>query len=623
MATKNKMLQAAAGNAAGGGSLDIADAFSTDPYIGNGGLQTIASGIDLSGEGGLVWTKIRTQSDEHYLFDTERGADWTLSSNSTGAEQNNAGANFAFSSTGHSINNNWGSMNLSGRNYVHWTFRKAPKFFDVVTYTGNGVSGRAIPHSLGVVPGMVIVKRTDGGAEGWTVDHRSLVQGSPMFLNTIVASASTGGTEFPTEPTDENFYVGTNNTQNGNTFEYVAYIFAHDTADDGVIQCGSYTGNGSTTGPVITLGWEPQWLLVRKSNSTGNWSIFDSKRGLVTGGDEPWLRANLSDAELLGNDFFDATSTGFQFVSGNGAVNTSGDTYIYMAIRGPMMKAPESAAEVFSMDTRGSTGDAKEPAYRSPFAVDAFFSGNTTNGNFSLVPRLTSAPLVTSTTAAETTGNSNHYMDYSNGVTGNTGTNTSQIAFMFKRAKGFFDVVIDGLGSPKAHNLGVPPELIISKGRESISPWYTWLPNTPTNSLGYLNTDAAFTDIDWVADSTTFRPYAHGSGYSYYLFASLAGISKVGSYTGNGSNQTINCGFTSGARFILIKRTDATGDWYFWDTVRGIVAGNDSHLSFNAASAEVTTDDSVDPDSSGFIVNQVAATNINVSAATYIFYAIA
>ena len=107
-----------------------------------------------------------------------------------------------------------------------------------------------------------------------------------------------------------------------------------------------------------------------------------------------------------------------------------------------------------------------------------------------------------------------------------------------------------------------------------------------------------------------------------YLFATLAGISKVGSYTGNGTSQTINCGFSTGARFILIKRTDATGDWYVWDSVRGIVAANDPHLSLNTAAAEVTTDDSVDPDASGFIVNQNTATNINVNSGQYIFLAI-
>jgi hypothetical protein len=73
----------------------------------------------------------------------------------------------------------------------------------------------------------------------------------------------------------------------------------------------------------------------------------------------------------------------------------------------------------------------------------------------------------------------------------------------------------------------------------------------------------------------------------------------------------------------MIKRTDSTGDWYVWDSARGIVAGNDPHLSLNTNAAEVTTDDSVDTDNSGFIVNQVAATNVNVTSATYIFLAIA
>ena len=101
------------------------------------------------------------------------------------------------------------------------------------------------------------------------------------------------------------------------------------------------------------------------------------------------------------------------------------------------------------------------------------------------------------------------------------------------------------------------------------------------------------------------------------------GVSKVGSYTGNGSSQTINCAFTTGARFVLIKRTDSTGGWLVWDSARGIVAGNDPYLALNSTAAQVTSDDSVDTDNTGFVVNQVAASNINVNAATYIFLAIA
>jgi hypothetical protein len=147
-------------------------------------------------------------------------------------------------------------------------------------------------------------------------------------------------------------------------------------------------------------------------------------------------------------------------------------------------------------------------------------------------------------------------------------------------------------------------------------------------NFNYAAVDSASIWNDTAPTETVFsvgtNTQVNGSGNNLiaYLFATIPGVSKVGSYTGNGSSQTIDCGFTSGARFILIKRTDSTGDWYVWDTARGIVTGNDPHLSLNTTAAEVTSDDSIDPESSGFIVNQLAATNINVSAASYIFYAV-
>ena len=115
---------------------------------------------------------------------------------------------------------------------------------------------------------------------------------------------------------------------------------------------------------------------------------------------------------------------------------------------------------------------------------------------------------------------------------------------------------------------------------------------------------------------------ASGGTYTVYLFSSLTGISKIGSYTGNGSSQTIDCGFSAGARFILLKRTDSGGQWQVYDTERGIVSGDDPTLALNLTNAEVTTQDDVDPDNSGFIVND-DGNNTNTSGASYIFYAIA
>jgi hypothetical protein len=235
-----------------------------------------------------------------------------------------------------------------------------------------------------------------------------------------------------------------------------------------------------------------------------------------------------------------------------------------------------------------------------------------------------------------------------------TSTTTSQdylnksgatfVSHIFRRAPGFFDVVCyTGTGSSAtsySHNLGVAPELIINKVRSaSGSNWIATFNFTSTNYvLAALNLTIAggtflYTDgasIEARPTSTAMRftggvPAVNDSGQTYvaYLFASCPGVSKVFSFTGNGSSQTINCGFTGGARFVMIKRTDSTGDWYVWDSARGIVSGNDPRLSLNTTAAEVTTDDSVDTDSTGFVVNQLSATNVNVNGATYIGLAIA
>jgi hypothetical protein len=224
--------------------------------------------------------------------------------------------------------------------------------------------------------------------------------------------------------------------------------------------------------------------------------------------------------------------------------------------------------------------------------------------------------------------------------TTSTLTNASGVTFinwMFRRAPGFFDeVCYTGTNSARTinHNLGVVPELIIVKRRSNTAAWQSYSSGLANTEYLVLNSTAAkatgttlwnsttpTSTVFTVGTSTTVN--SGGENYVAYLFASCPGVSKVGSYTGNGSSQTIDCGFAAGARFVLIKRTDSTGDWYVWDTARGIVAGNDPHLSLNTTAAEVTTDDTIDTDSSGFAVNQVAATNVNVSSATYIYLAIA
>jgi hypothetical protein len=158
-------------------------------------------------------------------------------------------------------------------------------------------------------------------------------------------------------------------------------------------------------------------------------------------------------------------------------------------------------------------------------------------------------------------------------------------------------------------SLGASQQLVVNATDASDGAGVMWNSTAPTASVFSLGNDSE----------------VNGSGGTYvaYLFATVAGVSKVGSYTGTGTTLQVNCGFTGGSRFVLIKRTDSTGDWYVWDSARGIVAGNDSYLVLNSTAAEVTTTDWVDTHSPGFELSNAAGNNVNINGATYIFLSVA
>ena len=171
------MFTAAGKSAAASSAVYIEDVFSTYLYTGTGATQTITNNIDLSGKGGLVWIKGRGQVSgnnvDNVLFDSARGVSKVLYSNLTDAEINTSWST-AFNNNGFSFNTASGYVNSSSMTvgYVSWTFREQAKFFDVVTYSGNGVNGRQISHNLGSTPGTIIVKALNA-ADNWPVWHRS------------------------------------------------------------------------------------------------------------------------------------------------------------------------------------------------------------------------------------------------------------------------------------------------------------------------------------------------------------------------------------------------------------------------------------------------------------------
>ncbi len=649
----------------------IEDVFSTYLYDGNNTARSITNGIDLAGKGGMVWIKNRTGYFPTVSFTTNQTPNYRLNLPTTQAQLFTAETLTAFNSDGFSLgtDTSLAYVNYAGYSYCSWTFRKQPKFFDVVTYTGDGNSVRSVAHSLNCAPGMVIVKpiTSSGYNDNWNVCCRAVDvpgypsgvvylgssdgSGSPFGLNTTNASSAYTVTA-PWSTTT--FGVGNSNSKLGGTYgvnqsgvQYVAYLFASDaggfglTGTDNVITCGSFNtdSNGYAN---ITLGYEPAWVMYKVTDTTGGWGMGDVMRGMPantltagTGGNTQRLFANTSAAETTETNYVcNVTSTGFAFHSGGYPSNT----FIYIAIRRGPMKTPTDATTVFSPITTSTDPSNLSVGFPTDWYIPNRRGGDAPRYAQSRLQGADQYLIITSTGQEATYAGSK--FDLQNNFTSAAFFGTTPLVnYFFKRAPGFFDEVCFKGTYPTStqnvnHNLGVIPELIIVKQRDSSSSWFVSTFNTGTlNKSMILNSDIASPAGAIAFDSATSTYFVASNAVGgvgnpngtmvAYLFATCPGVSKVGTYTGNGTTQTINCGFASGARFLLIKRTDSTGDWYVWDSARGMTSGNDPYLLLNSTAAEVTNTNYVDTDTTGFKVTAAAPAAINASGGTYIFLAIA
>ena len=622
----------------------IEDVFSTYLYTGNNTTLPIVNGIDLSTKGGLVWLKARNAAGYvNRLYDTVRGANTTVlfSDLTNGATAATNQIN-SFNSNGFTLGSN-ANTNDSAVNYATWTFREQPKFFDIVTYTGTG-SNATISHNLGSEPGCIIVKRTDAVAS-WYVYHRGLSGIGNKYI--VLNSTAAEDTGFFWTPTSTTFNVSSTLGLTANGGTYVAYLFAHNaggfglTGTDNVISCGSFTTDGSGNA-TVSLGYEPQWILTR-STGVDNWRIYDNMRGFdLTDGLQ--LLPNSSAAEASSFKYT-PSATGFSTVAANVVPSQA---YIYIAIRRGPMKVPTDATKVFQPVTATTVNSVTGTLEASDMG---WFKDRATVANWFVSDRLRgiesyyNPTLYTNATDAEVTPSSgdtvsSQYIGNGKIYFGGAGLTTNQpLGYSFRRAPGFFDEVCytgNGVnGRTVTHNLAAVPEIMIVKRRSAAGSWATYTSSTGnTKRLSLDTADAADVQSSfWNNTSPTSTVFTvgtfsdvntNGSTYVAYLFATAAGVSKVGSYTGNGTTQTINCGFgAGGARFVLIKRTDSTGDWYVYDTARGMTVLTDPYLLLNSTAAETATLGSVTTVSTGFALNSAILAAINVNAGTYIFLAIA
>ena len=642
--------------AAGGEVLNVEDVFSADVWIGNETSRSIVNNVDLSTHGGAVWLKSRNENyTNHYIANTESGVYNHFQPNNNSNSYTTQGVT-AFNSDGYSIGT-LQPINRNTKKIVGWTFRKAPKFFDVVEYTAqSGVT--AIEHNLGCVPGMMLIYDTSANqaANYW---HNGLTSQQSSFLqaNTANDEGSNTGMWNNTAPTATHFYVGNNDTNRaGDT--YIALLWAHNngdgefglSGDQDIIKCGSYYGGGSPKDIEIDLGFEPQlvWINSMETNSYG-WFAVDSTR-TTSEYYQNYIKLHSYDDEQLtsSNGRLQFTGKGFRVQGYDDDINGQNKKFVYMAIRkGPMAEAT-SADDFFEIGTwHDGSYDSVKPAYRTDWKPDFGFERRIDSStNWDVGARNVGNKRFWYTNSNNGSNGSNAFRwDYSTPQAGwyeAGGTNANVLGWTWRYSVGIFDCHrYEGNGQSSQvvpHNLGVTPEMIWVKNITGGQNWYCYYPNAPQGKWLILNDNSngdgtaagiypfqnlSSTSVTY-ADASNLNSGAYWTGGTHYislLFASKSGIVKCGTFTGNGGSQTINCGFSNGSKFIIIKKTSGVGDWGMWDTYRGINSGGDPRLYLNRNYAQDTHVDTIDYHSSGFTVNEVQG--FNSSGSSYMFYAIA
>ena len=195
--------------------------------------------------------------------------------------------------------------------------------FSIVKYEGNGSAGATIGHGLSAAPEMVIIKNLDSAVD-WRVGHTSAGWTKFGKLNTTDAFSTSSVAWNDTAPSSTVVTLGTSSGLNSSGVNYIAYCF-HSVS--GFSKISSYTGNGSTTGPTVTTGFQPDFVMIKRIDNTADWVIVDSVRG-----GSKYLKPNSSDAETS-SDRLTFTSTGFQLITTGANVNYNGDDYIYAAFK--------------------------------------------------------------------------------------------------------------------------------------------------------------------------------------------------------------------------------------------------------------------------------------------------
>ena len=316
-------------------------------YAGTGSTLSPTLDGDTDMQPDIVWIKAHNYTSDHRLFDAVRGATKMIKPSETEVEGTESTALTAFNSDGFTVGTS-GDVNNSSYDYIAWCWKangsgssngngsisstvsaNTTAGISIVKWGATG-SNATIGHGLGVAPTFLISKNLET-VTNWYVYH-GLGMGPTKYMkpNLNVAEFADSAGWQDTAPTSSVFSVGTNSSINNSGDDTITYCFAEK---QGFSKFGSYTGNGNADGPMLFTGMKPALVVVKRSNSTGSWNVFDNKREGFNA-DNSNLYWNTNSAEQTDSDRtnpIDFLSNGFKMRGTDTDVNGSGSTYIYMA----------------------------------------------------------------------------------------------------------------------------------------------------------------------------------------------------------------------------------------------------------------------------------------------------
>ena len=314
--------------------------FQCKTYTGTGSSQAITLDGDENMQPDFVWIKVRSESNNHELYDVVRGVTKRIYSDISNAEDTNTAGLTAFGTDGFTVNTG-GAVNGSSKTYVSWNWKAGGSWsanndgsINTTSTSANSTSGISISkftatgsaatigHGMSAIPKMIWVKRTDSSGS-WQVYHASL--GATKYLelqnNQEVYASSARWND--TTPTSSVFSIAGEFLSSA---VHISYAFAEKT---GYCKIGSYQGNGNDDGTFVYTGFKPAMVIYKKSSGSENWFIHDNKRQGYNPENE-LLFPDLNNAEATVNRI-DLVSNGFKARTSDGGINADGSTYIFMA----------------------------------------------------------------------------------------------------------------------------------------------------------------------------------------------------------------------------------------------------------------------------------------------------